>query len=145
MYFEVLRPEITDVNVQSVWAAGAILNEFGGNFNLYVKARDLIKQEGIVFRHLLRLILLCEEFMQLHPPELTKEAWKLELSEIADRLTETCRVVDPTSTKETIQRAHASADVVAGETKTTTLIETTVPTQETLQEESSFGEGLFGE
>ena len=32
------------------------------------KSRDLVKQEGIVFRHLLRLILLCGEFAQVSPP-----------------------------------------------------------------------------
>ena len=116
MYFGVLRPEIQDVQVQSVWAAGEILKGFNGNFNLFVRQRDLIKQEGIVFRHLLRLILLCEEFAMLTPPDTTAEEWKQFLGEFSSRLTETCRVVDPTSTEEMIQRAHA-ADVVAGETK----------------------------
>ena len=32
------------------------------------RRKDLIKQEGIIFRHLLRLILLSEEFAQLTPP-----------------------------------------------------------------------------
>ncbi len=60
----------TDVETQSVWAAGELLG-FGGNFNNYVKARDLIKQEGIIFRHLLRLILLCEEFAAVCPADIT--------------------------------------------------------------------------
>ena len=55
---------MADVHTQSVWAAGELLR-FGGNFNLYVQTRDLVKQEGIIFRHLLRLILLCGEFAQV--------------------------------------------------------------------------------
>ena len=56
------------------------------------------KQEGILFRHLLRLILLCGEFAQLVPAETTAEEWLGELREIAGRLAETCRRVDPSST-----------------------------------------------
>jgi len=40
--------------------------------------------------------------------------WKGELKEIADKLTDICRQVDPTSTEEAIKKAHA-ADVVEGE------------------------------
>ena len=114
LLFEARFPEIGDVQVQSVWCAGEVLR-FGGNFNKYVQSRDLVKQEGIVFRHLLRLILLCEEFAQLAPPECDAQAWRDELRGFADRLTESCRAVDPTSTDELIEKAHA-ADVVEGET-----------------------------
>ena len=51
-------PTSPTFHTQSVWAAGELLRDFNGNFNLYVRTRDLVKQEGIVFRHLLRLILL---------------------------------------------------------------------------------------
>jgi superfamily II DNA/RNA helicase len=135
MYFEMGRPEVQDVTVQSVWAAGEILKGFGGNFNLFIRHRDLTKQEGIVFRHLLRLILLCEEFATLTPADTTTEEWKAFLDDFTSRLTETCRVVDPTSTEEMIQRAHA-ADVVAGETVQTTP-EPPPPA------EPEFGAGLF--
>ena len=104
MYFEVQRPDV-ELEVFSVWAAGDLLQNFGGNFNLYVRTKDLIKQEGIVFRHLLRLILLCEEFAQLSPPELPAEEWQTFLRDLANRLTDSCRRVDPTSTEETIKRA----------------------------------------
>ena len=56
------------------------------------------KQEGIVFRHLLRLILLLGEFRPLSPPDLDPAAWRYELDEIVDQLTASCRAVDPTST-----------------------------------------------
>jgi hypothetical protein len=114
MYFEVQRPEVADVEVFSAWAAGELLQNFGGNFNLYVRTKDLTKQEGIVFRHLLRLILLCEEFAQLTPPDVLPEEWQGFLRDLANRLTDTCRRVDPASTEETIQRAH-SADALVGQ------------------------------
>ena len=79
-----------------------------------MQSRDLVKQEGIVFRHLLRLILLCGEFAQVTPPDTTPEDWQTDLRDIADRLTASCRAVDPTSTDEMIELAHA-ADVVEGE------------------------------
>ena len=74
-----------------------------------------MKQEGIVFRHLLRLILLCGEFAQVTPADVSADAWRAEMRDIADRLTASCREVDPASTDEAIERAHA-ADVVEGET-----------------------------
>lgn len=116
MLFDALHPEVEDVNTQAVWAAGELFR-WGGNFNLYVQSRDLVKQEGIVFRHFLRLILLLGEFAQLCPADTTTEEWQKDLREIADQLTESCRAVDPASTNETIQMAHA-ADVVEGETAT---------------------------
>jgi superfamily II DNA/RNA helicase len=113
LLFDALYPEVTDVSTQAVWAAGELLR-FGGNFNKFVQARDLVKQEGIVFRHLLRLILLLGEFAQVTPVDSSAEAWRAEMREIADRLTESCRAVDPASTDEVIEQAHAS-DVIEGE------------------------------
>ncbi len=49
-----------DVFTQPVWIAGEVLL-FDGNFNKYITAYGLQKQEGILLRHLLRLILLLEE------------------------------------------------------------------------------------
>ena len=113
LLFDALYPEVGDVITQPVWAAGELIR-FEGNFNKYVQAHDLIKQEGIIFRHLLRLILLCEEFAQLCPPETTADEWRGFLRDLGDRLTASCRAVDPTSTDELMQYAHA-ADVVEGE------------------------------
>jgi superfamily II DNA/RNA helicase len=115
LYYDALWPEATDLSTAPVWAAGELLRGFAGNFNLFIRARDLIKQEGIIFRHLLRLILLCGEFSQVVPAGMDPDTWKAELRELTDRLTASCRVVDPTSTDEVIQMARA-ADVVAGET-----------------------------
>jgi hypothetical protein len=88
-----------------VWAAGELL-EFGGDFNKYVTSKSLQKQEGLVFRHALRLIMLIGEFMQLTPPEVSEEVWRGELGDIATRLTESCRQVDPDSTDKALEEAE---------------------------------------
>jgi hypothetical protein len=113
LLFDATHPEVHDVSTQSVWAAGELLR-YAGNFNLYVRTRDLVKQEGIIFRHVLRLILLCGEFEQVTPPDTTAVDWQRDLRDVADRLTASCREVDPASTDEAIDKAHA-ADVVEGE------------------------------
>jgi hypothetical protein len=125
LLFDALYPEVTDVNTQSVWCANELLR-YGGDFNKYVQTRDLVKQEGIVFRHLLRLILLCGEFAAVRPPEADPAEWQAELRDIADQLTACCRVVDPASTDEVIEMAHA-ADVVEGETEAKVAKETLPP------------------
>jgi superfamily II DNA/RNA helicase len=114
LLFDALHPQVHDVSTQSVWAAGELLR-YSGNFNLFVRTRDLVKQEGIVFRHLLRLILLCGEFAQVCPPETTPQDWQADLKDLSEQLTASCRAVDPASTDEMILQAHA-ADVVEGET-----------------------------
>ncbi len=114
LLFEALYPDVMDIRVQSVWCAGELLL-FNGDFNKFVQSRDLVKQEGIVFRHFLRLILLCGEFAQVCPPGVDLGEWQAELRDLAERLTASCRAVDPHSTDETIESAHA-ADVVEGET-----------------------------
>jgi hypothetical protein len=113
LLFDALYPEVTDVHTQSVWAAGELFRH-GNNFNLYVKTRDLTKQEGIIFRHLLRLILLCGEFAQVCPIDTTQEAWQADMRDIANQLTESCRAVDPASTDEIIVKAK-EGDLVEGE------------------------------
>jgi hypothetical protein len=113
LLFDAVYPDVADVHTQSVWAAGELFRH-GGNFNLYVKVRDLTKQEGIIFRHLLRLILLCGEFAQVCPLDTTPEAWQAEMRDIANQLTESCRAIDPASTDEMMQKAR-EGDVVEGE------------------------------
>jgi len=136
MYFQIGRPELDEIQVQSVWAAGEILQSFNGNFNLFIRQRDLTKQEGIVFRHLLRLILLCEEFAAITPAETTQEEWHAFLNDVSSRLAECCRGVDPASTEEMIERAKAT-DLVAGETVAPT------PAPEPPPPGPDFGAGIF--
>jgi superfamily II DNA/RNA helicase len=88
--------------VTPVWGVGDLL-AYGGDFDKFVRSRDLVKQEGIVFKHLLRMILLCGEFAQLTPKDADPQAWQARLRAIADTLTTTCRNVDPQSTDELLE------------------------------------------
>ncbi len=108
LLFDYEFPGVHGVRTQAVWAAGEVL-EFGGDFNKYVTSKSLQKQEGIVFRHLLRLILLIGEFLPFCPPETTEDLWRADLQDVADRLTECCRKVDPTSTQKMLDIAEADA------------------------------------
>jgi len=142
LLFDATHPHVFDVATQPVWGAGELLNFFQGNFNLYVRGRDIIKQEGIIFRHLLRLILLCGEFAQVCPAETTPDEWQGFLRDLADRLTASCRAVDPTSTDEMIEMMAHAADVVEGEEgadKPRLLPEPPKPEEPA----KVFGEGLF--
>jgi len=104
-------PGVSDVVQRSVWCVGDLLR-FGGNFDRYVKSRDLTKQEGILFRHCLKMILLCGEFAQLEPPGMDPREWRRDLAELAAMLTESCRAVDPGSTDEVISTLKSQAAAV---------------------------------
>ncbi|MBT6153285.1 MAG: hypothetical protein HOL01_03640 [Planctomycetaceae bacterium] len=41
--------------------------------------------------------------------------WQSDLRELADRLTESCRNIDPESTDKAIEAVHDQSDIVAGE------------------------------
>lgn len=97
LWFQSEYPEVQDARLVPVWIAGDLL-DFGGDFQKYVSGRDLTKQEGLVFRHLLRLVLLLGEFAQLPPPEIDPRTWRDELRDLASQLTAACRAVDPSST-----------------------------------------------
>ena len=102
MLFESRVDHAGGLSITPVWAVGDLLSR-GGSFDLFVRARDLLKQEGIVFKHLLRMILLCREFSQLTPPGVTPEAWKTSLTAISDSLANACRLVDPQCTDQTLE------------------------------------------
>ena len=90
-----------------VWAAGDLLTH-GGDFDKFVRSRDLIKQEGVLFKHFLRLILLCREFEQLTPRDADPIAWRARLTAISDVLITACRTVDPQSTDQTLEEMSAA-------------------------------------
>ncbi len=109
-------PDVRDLRITPAWVVGDLLN-FSGDFNKYVSGRDLSKQEGLIFRHLLRMILLCGEFAQVSPPNVEAADWERWLRELADGLTTTCRVVDPESTDKALESMQGP-DIVAGEVRT---------------------------
>jgi len=106
-------PGVSDVPMTDVWAAGELLN-FGGDFNKLVTTRKIAKQEGILFRHILRFVLMCEEFVPHVDPD---SVWHGELHSISHQLTEACREIDPRSTDMMIESAHA-VDPLLAETPT---------------------------
>jgi hypothetical protein len=134
MLFESEVDHAGGLTVNPVWAVGDLLAH-GGGFDAFVRSRDLLKQEGVLFKHLLRMVLLCQEMKQLNPTPYTpptpesptsnpsSEAlnsphtahsapaatppptWSERLSTIADNLTEICRKIDPQSTDELLVEA----------------------------------------
>lgn len=104
--FDDIHPGVGDVETQSIWAAGEILR-FGGDFDKYVRTQKLVKDEGILLRHVLRLILVCGEFAALEPDHVSLDEWRERLADVARRLTGACRRIDPQSTARTLQQARA--------------------------------------
>jgi hypothetical protein len=124
------------MRIMPVWAAGELLSQ-GGDFNKYVTAKGLTRQEGMVFRHFLRLILLCSEFMQVCPALADPEDWQSFLQDLSGQLTESCRAVDPESTDKAIAAAQSQVDLVKGEAEAEVVEDTEV--EEDLDE---FADGL---
>jgi len=108
LFFENKIDHAGGLFVTPVWAVGDLL-EHGGDLDKFVRSRDLIKQEGILFKHVLRMILLCSEFSQLTPKDMDPEAWKSMLTGIAQILTTACRAVDPQSTDQMLEELEEQA------------------------------------
>src|SRR3954447_24595550 len=106
-YFNHCYPDVTDVHSHPIWCVGELI-EFGGNFNKFVTTLDLTKQEGIIFRHVQRMIMLCGEFERACALDADAApstlAWRTELHELGAKLTESCRVIDPASTDQLIAK-----------------------------------------
>jgi hypothetical protein len=111
LLFDAEYPHVHSLYVTPVSVAGELFN-FGDDFNKFITGRDLAKQEGLIFRHLLRLVLLIGEFAQLTPEGLDPADWQRDLREIAARISASCRAVDPTSTDYMLQHA-GDQDLVA--------------------------------
>ena len=103
-------PKVHDVYTTPVHVAGEVL-EFGGHFNKYIVAKGLQKQEGIIFRHLLRLILLLDEMASIPPLESTPEDWEDRIDALIERLTACCREVDPESTDEALDQGRGGDEL----------------------------------
>lgn len=101
--FDAGFPDVHSLSTQSVWAVGELI-EFGGKFDKYITARGLQKQEGVIFRHVLRMILLLKELREIHPPEISLIDWQREMDDIADILTNACHDVDPSSTDKLLEQ-----------------------------------------
>lgn len=106
-------PGIRDLRTRSAWIVGQLLH-YGGDFQKYVTTKDLTRQEGVIFRHVLRMILLCQEFSQFCPVGTTSEEWSTEMNDLSDQLTETCRNVDPESTDKALETMAIVPDITQG-------------------------------
>jgi superfamily II DNA/RNA helicase len=93
-----------DVQVQPKWIAGGIM-EHGDDFYKFTKSRELNKNEGLMLRHLLRLVILCGEF-HAHSEE------DPDYSTIADRVTQICTQVDRRYTDHFLAQQQESTPVV---------------------------------
>ena len=103
--FQYEYPLVEEIEITPVWITGEIL-EFNGEFNKYITSKGLARQEGLIFRHLLRMILLLEEFAQLDVPVSVRETWKPELLGIADALRQCCSAADPQATEEILAKSE---------------------------------------
>jgi superfamily II DNA/RNA helicase len=108
MWFDHDYPHVHSLRTGSVWAAGEILAY--GDFNKFITSKGLQKQEGVLFRHLLRFILLVSELVQLCPPDTTPDEWSTDLNDISNGITDICHRVDPTSTDKALEQAKATAE-----------------------------------
>jgi len=103
-------PGVQDLRTRSVWVVGDLI-AVGGDFHKYVTTRDLTRQEGIVFRHCLRMILLCEEFSAVCPAGITLEEWQSDLNWMTEILINSCREIDPESTDQTLESMEAQSEI----------------------------------
>jgi superfamily II DNA/RNA helicase len=101
MVFDSEYPGVHGVFLTPVWVVADLL-QFGGHFHRYVSGRDLSRHEGLIFRHLLRFILLLGEFSAMTPAGIEGDEWRAWLEEIASQLTQSCAEVDPQSTDQAL-------------------------------------------
>ena len=108
-------PGVDQLKVTPTWCAGELFR-YDGDFDKYIRSHNLAKQEGILFRHLLRLTLLCGEFENVVPQGWTESDWENAMQSLSSRLIESCRAIDSDSTDKAMESAEANADVVQQET-----------------------------
>ena len=104
--FDADYPNVHSVTIVPVRVAAELLRF--RDFDRFITSYGLQKQEGMVFRHILRLILLLDEFYAFVPPDTTESEWRGDLEEVMMQLTDICRRVDPSSTEEMLSRADQS-------------------------------------
>ena len=103
MLFDAKLQTPEELFVQPKSLAGAILDA-GGEFFRFVRTRDLVKNEGLILRHLLRLVILAEEFhiFSSHDPD---------YSQLGAKLTAVCKQVDPDYTDRFLSSVHEAREL----------------------------------
>ena len=92
-----------DIFVQPKWIAGGIFSA-ADDFYKFAGARDLFKNEGLLLRHLLRLVILAGEF-HTHSNE------DPDYTRIADRATAICAQVDAAYTDHFLTQQQQVAEL----------------------------------
>jgi len=95
------NPGIDDVKIKPVWVIGR-LREFAWNFNNYITSYKLQKQEGMIFRHMLRGILLFEQVAEVAPRSCDYYQWSDFWYGLADDMIACCQGIDAASTQEVL-------------------------------------------
>ncbi|MEM1062239.1 MAG: DEAD/DEAH box helicase [Planctomycetota bacterium] len=140
MLFQHEFPGVTDVPVRAVRVASDLVLTFGGDFDRYVSGRDLARQEGLIFRHLLRLILLLDEFAEVTPDGVESGEWRSRLKAFGADLERACRKIDPRSTDVALTQAgHEQAEAVA---EGSLLAPAASAAGKAVEDEVEFGAGL---
>ncbi len=84
------------VVVQPKWIGGGVMDA-ECDFYRFIRSRELVKQEGLILRHLLRLVILAGEFHeQTEDPDYRR---------IGEQATRACRHVDPRYTDRFLEQA----------------------------------------
>ncbi len=87
LLFDATASSPESIQVQSQWIAGGVFDS-ADDFYEYVGNRELVKNEGLILRHLLRLVILAGEFQTFSgdDPDYTR---------ICEKTTTICTQVDP--------------------------------------------------
>ncbi|MEO1615746.1 MAG: DEAD/DEAH box helicase [Planctomycetota bacterium] len=105
-------PSVSGVRVRPVWIIGELL-QYDGDFNKYVTTKKLQKEEGILLRHCLRMILFLDEMANVPPEGTTVETWEDWMDDLAERLTRSCEKADPQTTEEVLAHETDEAEELA--------------------------------
>lgn len=93
-----------EIEIQPKWVAGGVLHAERSFFK-FVKSRTLEKQEGLILRHLLRLVILAGEFQ-----EKTEDP---QYEDIAKLCTTVCQQVDRRYTDRFLAEARSAPSLLA--------------------------------
>ncbi|OYP36534.1 DUF3516 domain-containing protein [Rhodopirellula sp. MGV] len=105
-------PRVDNVRIRPVWIVGELLN-YDLQFDKFITTKKLQKEEGILLRHCLRMILFLDEMANVPPEDTTVETWEDWMDDLAEKLTEACRQADPQTTDEVLSEDAGDDDLVA--------------------------------
>jgi hypothetical protein len=102
--FDAKLPGPEDIRVQPKWVLGGV-RDLDCDFYKFVTSHDLTKHEGIILRHLLRLVILAGEFfVRTEDPD---------YQQIGELATRTCQRVDPRYTDRFLAEQQDKAALVS--------------------------------